>query len=598
MIPRRRGAARSAIRLSALTFLVAIVVDGVLRLSEDDAPVRTAAAATTAAVGGAGGGFLRRLAIALGGDDGGGRGQEEEEEGGDDARGDRRQDGLREGREFLRDRGGPTAGGRRRRRRRAYDVPPPSSDEVRGDYYDNDEYGRSLLGAAGGDDAHYEADALYQGYGTHYIDLYVGSPVPQRQTVIVDTGSSVTSFPCTGCDGCGATSDFGAVSSGKSYHTDDVTGLFRTQLEDGIMGMDNRKGAFWLQVREHYERMGYGGGDDDDEGGEGDEEGGSFDPSRFSLCYDRKPLSQDLRSGVGSGALTLGGSDPLLHDTPMVYASNVTPDGGWYNVRVRAAFLRKNGGTLISGPVTSTTPANDVVVDDARYLRVHASEDALNGGVAGVIIDSGTTDTYLPHALLEPFEKAWEEALGGTGVMGKYDNDPREMTPEEVRSLPTILLVLRGHEQSNAVNVENAVVGMTRSHADMFPSDNNLPEEDPVSDVDVVVAIPPEHYMEESSQLPGLYTSRVYFTERYMAQPILGSNFLMGHEVLFDNGLGRIGFAESHCDYSRYVEERDASRQRDEERQQQQGEELKVEDDAVEPHEAKSDLAASGWARR
>ena len=30
--------------------------------------------------------------------------------------------------------------------------------------------------------------ALYQGYGTHYVDLWVGSP-PQRQTVIVDTGS-------------------------------------------------------------------------------------------------------------------------------------------------------------------------------------------------------------------------------------------------------------------------------------------------------------------------------------------------------------------------------------------------------------------------
>jgi hypothetical protein len=343
------------------------------------------------------------------------------------------------------------------------------------------------------------------------------------------------------------------------------------------MGMDNRKGAFWLQVRDHYERMGYGGGDDAEDDGE--EGGGSFDPSRFSLCYDRKPLSTDLRSGID--------------------ASNVTPDEGWYNVRVRAAFLRKNGGTLLSGPVPLTMTANDVVVvDDARYLRVHASEDALNGGVAGVIVDSGTTDTYLPLALLEPFEKAWEEALGGTGVMGKYDNDPREMTPEDVRSLPTILLVLRGHEQSNAVNVENDVVGLTRSHVGMFSSDNNLPEEDPVSDVDVVVAIPPEHYMEESSHLPGLYTSRVYFTERYMAQSILGSNFLMGHEVLFDNGLGRIGFAESHCDYSRYVEERDASRQVDEERQQRQGDDLEVGDGAVEPHEAKSDLAASGWARR
>jgi hypothetical protein len=33
-----------------------------------------------------------------------------------------------------------------------------------------------------------QMSALYQGYGTHYADLWVGSP-PQRQTVIVDTGS-------------------------------------------------------------------------------------------------------------------------------------------------------------------------------------------------------------------------------------------------------------------------------------------------------------------------------------------------------------------------------------------------------------------------
>jgi hypothetical protein len=153
--------------------------------------------------------------------------------------------------------------------------------------------------------------------------------------------------------------------------------------------------------------MGYGGGDvaDDNEGEGG--EGGMFNPSQFSLCYDRKPLSQDLRSGVGSGALMLGGSDPLLHDTPMVYASNVTPDGGWYNVRVKAAFLRTKGGTLLSSPVPSTIPVDDadVVVDDndARYLRVQSSEDALNGGAAGVIVDSGTTNTYLPLALRGPF---------------------------------------------------------------------------------------------------------------------------------------------------------------------------------------------------
>lgn len=43
---------------------------------------------------------------------------------------------------------------------------------------------------------------VFQGYGSHYIDLWVGSP-PQRQTVLIDTGSSSTAFPCTDCEDCG-----------------------------------------------------------------------------------------------------------------------------------------------------------------------------------------------------------------------------------------------------------------------------------------------------------------------------------------------------------------------------------------------------------
>ena len=187
---------------------------------------------------------------------------------------------------------------------------------------------------------------------------------------------------------------------------------------------------------------------------------------------------------------------------------------------------------------------------------MHASEDARNSGIAGVIVDSGTTDTYLPLAVGEPFLRAWMVVVGAS-----RDNEPSEMTPEEVASLPTILLVLRGHGPPNAANVAEGAVGMTRSHAGMFDPENNPTDGDvdPVSDDDVVVAMPPGHYMEESSRSPGTYTSRVYFTERVGAQSILGSNFLMGHEVMFDNGLGRIGFAESRCGYSRYVHERDGT---------------------------------------
>jgi hypothetical protein len=55
--------------------------------------------------------------------------------------------------------------------------------------------------------------------------------MPQRQTVIVDTRSSVTSFLCTGCKDCGAatTDAIAAHDMGTIHHTDNV---FRTGESD------------------------------------------------------------------------------------------------------------------------------------------------------------------------------------------------------------------------------------------------------------------------------------------------------------------------------------------------------------------------------
>ena len=299
------------------------------------------------------------------------------------------------------------------------------------------------------------------------------------------------------------------------------------------MGMDGRPGSFWQQLHDHYKSNGVSGDQQD------------FDPKLFALCYDRQPISSELPLGVGSGALTLGGSDSLFHSTPMVFAENVTPRFGWYTVHMSAMFLRTRGGSL-------SEPASN-----ARYVRVDADETTLNGNTGsnrGVIVDSGTTDSYLPSILKSAFNEAWRQALRDPNA--EYHNNRIEMTAEKVKTLPTIIVVLQGYNSGSSETKDAVGMAGHPSHASMF---NSINDENPlnISKNDVVVAIPPEHYMEESHSTPGTWIARVYFTERFGQQSIFGSSFMMGHEILFDNSLGRVGFSESHCDYSRYMEEKD-----------------------------------------
>lgn len=59
---------------------------------------------------------------------------------------------------------------------------------------------------------------LYPGYGTHFAYIYVGLP-NQRQSVILDTGSHYTAFPCKSCVTCGSHTDnyFDVEASSSAY---------------------------------------------------------------------------------------------------------------------------------------------------------------------------------------------------------------------------------------------------------------------------------------------------------------------------------------------------------------------------------------------
>eukprot|EP00804_Cyclotella_cryptica_P002130 CCRYP_006541-RA/>CCRYP_006541-RA protein AED:0.04 eAED:0.04 QI:235/1/1/1/0.83/0.71/7/828/1739 len=434
----------------------------------------------------------------------------------------------------------------------------------------------------------YQTTPVHQGYGTHFATIWVGTP-PQRKSVIIDTGSHYTAFPCKGCNGCGEehhtdkffdpdeSSTFHALTcsecqsatclkgkcvfsqsytEGSSWHAFEAvdkvflggrdpsdalspinnsfktdflfgcavaeTGLFVTQLADGIMGayllgylslcgVRTLTLFYLLSSLSHLQGMSahpstlpkvmY------------DQE--KLEHNMFSICF-RRELHVSKR-GILAGMLTLGGIDTRADLTPMVYARNVASTG-WFTVFVKNIYVREQGGQ-------SVTPDGP----HQKLQRVNANLFEMNSG-KGVIVDSGTTDTYLHRSVAGPFNEVWEKVTGR-----KYSNSPVALSQNDLLLLPTVLIQLAAYD-----DVPNPV----RNDLEIIPG--LAGDIDPSSPQDIILAIPATHYMEYSPSKRS-FTPRLYFTESKGG--VIGSNAMQRHNVLFDWENRRVGFAESTCEY-------------------------------------------------
>ena len=407
--------------------------------------------------------------------------------------------------------------------------------------------------------AHYFVAYFYECVAT----VWVGSP-PQRKSVIVDTGSHYTAFPCTGCNNCGESyhtdlyfdpeksntfhqnsckeqecvtggrncqandqctfgQSYAEGSSWKAYEVQDLfaaggntsedgnnaihsafaidfmfgcqsseTGLFITQLADGIMGMSADKATFPKKLFDQ----------------------GRIPHNMFTMCFRKAETS--TKEGVEAGYLSLGGADTRLHTSPMAYARNMRPGGGWYTINIRNVYLREGGGL-------------SALADNPNEI-VHRVDSVANDLGKNAIVDSGTTDTYLNRKLKNPFNSVWKSIVGKD-----HNNNKVKLTNEQLLALPTILFQIEAFDSDD--NMDHDTVGLTGSLDSQHP-------------MDVLYAVPSIHYMEKTSD--GSYASRLYFTESNGG--VLGANSMRGHDILFDWENGRVGFAESDCTFEDLVD--------------------------------------------
>lgn len=426
----------------------------------------------------------------------------------------------------------------------------------------------------GGSFESFQTAPLSQGIGTHYATVWVGTP-SQPQTVIVDTGSHLTAFPCEPCNNCGegyhssgyfnpklsstfewntcaqcsATakcyggqchlrqsyaegSSWNAIEGRDMFfvgfnHPSDIsigpqrydeskldkeyginfsfgcqnhlTGLFIKQLADGIMGMSVSDIILPVQMKKQ----------------------GILEHSIFSMCFARKIRHE--KDGITAGILTLGGVNPVLQKSPMIFAKMGDRNRGWYNLVTKKILLRKGGGNSAKEPFLDRKKNLFLISDDMHLL---------NSG-SGLIVDSGTTDTYLPGSIQYAFKTAYKEITGT-----EYSNNPMHLTHEQLLQLPTILIVVEPFDPEADDMDPETTVGLAGKIIS------------PSSPTDLVIAIPASHYMEYVPS-SNTYIPRVYLTER--SGGVLGANTMMSHDVVFDVENRRIGFAESDCNYDELV---------------------------------------------
>eukprot|EP00752_Nemacystus_decipiens_P005847 g5281.t1 len=362
--------------------------------------------------------------------------------------------------------------------------------------------------------------------GTHFVHAHVGTP-PQSVRLIVDTGSYTTAFPCVGCGKCRPGSaatlwDPTLSSTGVQLDCRECSGGYKCSKFEPTCSYKQSysEGSSWIatQMNDVF-RLGAEGYLEDFRGGVpgAGEEGWP----RIDFGCIRKQTGM-FNMQVPDGIIGLG---PHKDSSIWTLTKRESPQDRKFSL----CFSKEGGNMVLGGyhpelllkpeeghrfaPVTLSEGFFEVEVLDVRLGGVSIVDpDSLESFAegTGTIVDSGTTDTYLPRSVEGAFSQAWKAATGQ-----EYEPCPGstfclEFTPQQAEGLPVLAFKLGGGP---------------------------------------ILEITPEHYLEgavRGDPPRTLYASRIYLTE--WSGAVLGANAMYNRNVLFDLANQRVGFADARCD--------------------------------------------------
>eukprot|EP00546_Thalassionema_frauenfeldii_P021254 CAMPEP_0178903158 /NCGR_PEP_ID=MMETSP0786-20121207/5004_1 /TAXON_ID=186022 /ORGANISM="Thalassionema frauenfeldii, Strain CCMP 1798" /LENGTH=1129 /DNA_ID=CAMNT_0020574503 /DNA_START=118 /DNA_END=3507 /DNA_ORIENTATION=+ len=401
-------------------------------------------------------------------------------------------------------------------------------------------------------------ESPHRGFGTHFVTISVGNP-PQPFRLAVATESDHTSLPCSGCstcqsplyeysqdsvskcpndcayeesscDGdaaCEVTVNYSDHIDASGYNGIEVTDIadiynsfsdaepildsivafplrFVCQQESfgsvhvsgGVLGMSNSKMSFINQLHR----------------------AGKISHSMFSLCF--RPVDEYPAEGSSAGHVTFGHVDRSVLDSPLIWADNQAR--GNYAVHIRRIYMGKGTTSNKMLEAFSMGTLSVMSIDDSNVQTDYSEMD----GTLGVTpIQTNEPITYLHKGVEAAFKATFKQLTGKDYITPYFD-----LTEEEYLKLPTIFLQVESQQAEFGGSVIGDIVtGLVGHH------------HDPDRPFDVTIAIPPENYIVFSEA-----ESKAYPTIYFEPDPRIASNILQNHEIVFDIGRQRIGFAHRY----------------------------------------------------